>query len=283
MEKNSLRVMIIGAGTGGLCLAHGLKRAGIDVRVFERDRTRRDGLYGYRVGISPAGSYAMKQCLPPKLFDLFVATCARAPRYFNILTEQLSEVLSIEDPGSDDPVDSEKSVSRITLRQVLLTGLEEVVEFDKKFERFDYNTDGTITVHFEDGRSATGDVLVGADGAGSRVCKQRLPHARMEETGILSIGGKVAMTSDAKTLLSDKVFHGISLVMAPKGMGAILHVMEFKWDRQGIKNGVGGNDAELISQWPGMLYDNTQDYIMWAIWAARKNYQVDPATRREMR
>jgi len=277
MEKNSLRVMIIGAGTGGLCLAHGLKRAGISVRVFERDRTRRDGLYGYRVGISPAGSCAMKQCLPAELFDLFVATCARAPRYFNILTEQLSEVLSIEDPGSDDPVDSEKSVSRMTLRQVLLTGLEEVVEFDKKFECFDYNTDGTITVHFEDGRSATGDVLVGADGAGSRVRKQRLPHARMDETGILSIGGKVAMTEETKALLSDKVFHGISLVMAPKGMGAILHVMEFKWDRHGVKNGVGGNDAELISQWPGMLYDNTQDYIMWGIWAARKNYPTDPA------
>ena len=59
MQKNALHVMIIGAGTGGLCLAHGLKRAGISVRVYERDRTRRDGLQGYRVGISPAGSYVL--------------------------------------------------------------------------------------------------------------------------------------------------------------------------------------------------------------------------------
>lgn len=276
MEKRSLRVTIIGAGTGGLCLAHGLRQAGIKVRVFERDRTRRDGLYGYRVGISPAGSYAMKQCLPPELFDLFVATCARAPRYFNMLTEQMSELVSVDAAGTGDPVNSEKSVSRMTLRQVLLTGLEEIVEFDKKFESFEYNTDGTVTAFFEDGSSATADVLVGADGAGSRVRKQRLPNAKMEETGILSVGGKVPMTKESKALLAERVFHGISLIMAPKGYGAILHVMEFKWDREGVKAEVGGNDAELISRWPGMLYDNTQDYIMWGVWGARQRLPRDP-------
>src|SRR3954454_12081366 len=89
-------VIIIGAGTGGLCLAHGLKRAGISVAVYERDRSRTDGLHGYRVGIDPDGSRALHACLPPELFDTFVATCARAPQYFNMLTEQFSEVLSLD-------------------------------------------------------------------------------------------------------------------------------------------------------------------------------------------
>ena len=55
-----MHVMIIGAGTGGLALAHGLKRAGIGVSVYERDVTPRDDQGGYRVGISPAGSRALK-------------------------------------------------------------------------------------------------------------------------------------------------------------------------------------------------------------------------------
>lgn len=270
-----IRVMIVGAGTGGLCLAHGLKKAGVSVRVFERDRTRRDGLQGYRVGISPAGSYAMAQCLPPELFDVFVATCARSPRYFNILTEKMDELFSVDQGEAVDAVDSEKSVSRMTLRQVLLTGLEDVVEFDKKFVRYEENADGTVTAFFEDGTYATADVLVGADGTGSKLCKQRLPQARMEETGILSIGGKLPLTPESRALISDKVFHGVSLLMAPKGMGGIIHVMEFKWDRDGLKGGIGGNEAELIRQWPGMLYDNTRDYIMWAIWAARQHYPTD--------
>jgi 2-polyprenyl-6-methoxyphenol hydroxylase-like FAD-dependent oxidoreductase len=275
--KRPLRVMIVGAGTGGLCLAHGLKRAGISVRVFERDRTRRDGLQGYRVGISPAGSYALEQCLPPELFRLFVDTCAQAPRYFNILSEGMKEVMSMEIPDTGDPVDSEKSVSRMTLRQVLLTGLEDEVEFDSRFVRYEKNADGTVTVFFEDGRSATGDVLVAADGARSAVRRQRLPEARMEETGILSIGGKVPLTEETRKLLSGRMQRGISLVMAPRGMGGILHVMEFPWRREGLDLAAGGNDAELIREWPGLLYDNTRDHIIWGVWAAKKNYVRDPA------
>jgi 2-polyprenyl-6-methoxyphenol hydroxylase-like FAD-dependent oxidoreductase len=128
MSTSPIHVLIIGAGTGGLCLAHGLKRAGISVAVYERDRTRADGLQGFRVGIDPDGSRALHACLPPELFDTFVSTCARTPIYSNMLTEQLSEILSIGersaiDPIMRDPINSEKSVSRMTLRQVLLTGL----------------------------------------------------------------------------------------------------------------------------------------------------------------
>lgn len=42
-------VLIIGAGTGGLALAQGLIKHGIaTVAVYERDRSRVDGLQGYR-------------------------------------------------------------------------------------------------------------------------------------------------------------------------------------------------------------------------------------------
>ncbi|MBC8093234.1 MAG: FAD-dependent monooxygenase, partial [Pseudonocardia sp.] len=45
--SDDLPVLIVGAGTGGMALAHGLRRAGVPVRVFERDRTRSGGLQGY--------------------------------------------------------------------------------------------------------------------------------------------------------------------------------------------------------------------------------------------
>jgi 2-polyprenyl-6-methoxyphenol hydroxylase-like FAD-dependent oxidoreductase len=273
-----MRVIIIGAGTGGLTLAHGLRRAEIAVRVFEKEPTRMHGRLGHRVGISPAGSYAMRQTVPPEVFDLFVATCARSPKYFNIVTERMDEVMSLGDIGDSemDPVDSEKSVSRMTLRQVLLTGLEDITEFGKQFERYEENSDGTVTAYFADGSSATGDVLVGADGARSKLRRQRLPQARMEQTGILSIGARLPATQEARTLLSEKVQRGVTLMMAPKGMGGIIHVMDFKWDANGIKPRTAVADADIIRSWGGRQYDDSQDYILWGIWAARQWYPEDP-------
>jgi 2-polyprenyl-6-methoxyphenol hydroxylase-like FAD-dependent oxidoreductase len=281
MISTSPRVLVIGAGTGGLALAHGLVRAGIDVRVFERDLLRTDGLHGYRVGIDPDGSRALHALLHPDLYDTFVATCARAPRWFNMLTEQLREVLALEIPIEDDPVESEKSVSRMTLRQVLMTGIEDVISFGKEFTGFDRHADGTITAHFADGSSATGDLLVGADGAGSRVRRQYLPQAQQEETGIIAIAGKLAITEESAALVPPRVFQGISMIQAPKGYFCILHVMEFKWDCAGkIKNEIGASDAELIKVWPGLQFDNTRDYINWGFSASADKFPADVMERR---
>ena len=264
-----LRVIIIGAGTGGLALAHGLKQAGVAVAVYERDRTAPEGAGGYRVGISPAGSRALQACVPPAVYDLFVATSARTPRYFNLLTEQFSELLCLEVEGAAvNQADGEKNVIRKTLRQVLLTGLDEQVFFGKKFFSYEQLADGSLTVHFEDGTTATGDVLIGADGAGSRVRKQRLPQARHEDTGIVSIGGKLAMTAQSRALLSEKMFNGMSMIMAPKGFGAIIHSLEFAPNRA---------NAEFLARWPAFADNIAHDSIGWGLWAARRNFREDPA------
>ena len=124
-----MHVLIIGGGTGGLCLAHGLKQAGVSVAVYERYAARTDGLYGYRVGIDPTGNRALKECLPPDLFETFIATCARSPKYFNVLTQKMKRTASIPLRDDSDDVNSERSVSRSTLRQLLFTGVEDVLHF----------------------------------------------------------------------------------------------------------------------------------------------------------
>lgn len=222
-----MHVIIIGGGTGGMCLAHGLKRAGVSVAVYERYGSRTDGLYGYRVGIDPTGNRALKECLPPELFDVFVATCARTPRYFNVLTEKMRLTASIPLRDDRDEIDSERSVSRATLRQVLFTGMGDVVHFGKVFTHYERHDDGTVTAHFADGTSATGDVLVSAEGTRSAVRRQYLPLAQIKDTGITAIATKTPLTPEIRALIPEQALYGLSLIFATRGLLGMLHVMEF--------------------------------------------------------
>ena len=86
MTTTSPRVLVIGAGTGGLALAHELVRQESTCASSNVTQCATEGLHGYRVGIDPDGSRALHALLPPDLYDTFVATCARAPRWFNMIT-----------------------------------------------------------------------------------------------------------------------------------------------------------------------------------------------------
>lgn len=260
-------VIIVGAGTAGLALGHALQKANADVSfaVYERDRTRSDGLFGYRVGISPEGARCLAACIPPELFKIFQQTTALPPDNLNMLTEQLQELLSVSGLSkvADDKIGAEYSVSRMTLHQVLLTGLEDKVHFDKNFERYTNNADGTITAYFKDGTSATGDLLVAADGTNSKIRKQYLPQATLRDSGIYGLTAKVPLNDETRKLLTPKMIRGVNLINAQHGDSCIIHVMEFPWDHAGeLKNNIGGNDQELLKMWPGANFDNTNDYIL---------------------
>jgi 2-polyprenyl-6-methoxyphenol hydroxylase-like FAD-dependent oxidoreductase len=269
-------VIIIGAGTGGMCLAQGLRRSGVSVAVYERHRTRTDGLHGYRLGIGPTGNRALRDCLPPELFDVFLATCASSPRYFNVITQRMRRTASFALPPETDPVDTDHAVARMTLRQVLLTGMEDVVTFDRAFTRYSQHDDGTVTAHFADGGTARADLLVGADGTHSAVRRQYLPHAVTREAGSINIATKIPLTAHTRGLLSDELRQGISLIFGTGGIMGVLHVMEFPWRHRGEPGpGIGSTDAELIGKWPGLLYDNTRDYINLIIWSTERRFPPD--------
>ena len=131
-----LHVLVIGGGVGGLALAQGLKREGVSAAVYERERSLASRLQGYRVHISPGGSRALHECLTPHLFDVFDSTCGAPSTAVRFFTEQMRVLLAFEGDfvAGADPIACHRAASRITLRQVLLAGLENV-HFGQTFER----------------------------------------------------------------------------------------------------------------------------------------------------
>src|SRR5258708_14410171 len=112
MTDRCFQVGIVGGGIGGLALAQGLKKAGISVALYERDRTPADRLQGYRVHISPKGSAALHDCLPSDLFDVFAATCSVRSDGFRFLSEKMEELLWIEVRVDARAIERHRSASR---------------------------------------------------------------------------------------------------------------------------------------------------------------------------
>lgn len=267
-----LSVVVIGGGIGGLCLAQGLKKAGVKVAVYERDRTATDRLQGYRVHISPAGSRALNESLPAHLFDAFDRSCGRPTRAVRFLTEHMDVLLSLSSElASSDPIAKHRSVSRISLRQVLLAELDGVVHFDKTFTHYEELPDGRVVAHFEDGTWAAGDVLVAADGGGSRVRRQLLPHAPRLDTGVVGIAGKVFLDETTRARLAPILLDGLCLIAAKRG-GLFVAVQELGGDAPAA--GIGGNDESAAR---GAHFDNTRSYMMWALGARRAQFKLDDA------
>ena len=132
MRDKGLRVRIVGGGTGGLCLAQGLKQNNVEVEVFERDYTPMDRLQGYRLSINATGRRALKACLPQRLFEKLIANCAKPSESVTFLDHRLNRLLVIDLQHRDsDDAESELPVSRIALRGILSEGLNDVIHYGK--------------------------------------------------------------------------------------------------------------------------------------------------------
>lgn len=214
MTAQNLHVAIIGGGLGGLCLAQGLRKAGIRFTVFERDASPTSRPQGYRIHIDPQGSFALHQALPESLWRIFVATGGQFAQGFTVMTEQMQELISIRaNMRKVDPIAQHRSISRIHLRRVLLADIEDAVQFNKRFLRYEETPQGKIAVFFEDGSSAEADLLVAADGIHSRVRRQYLPDADPVETGVVGIGGRIPLSGRAMQLVPCQAFDGPIMVL----------------------------------------------------------------------
>src|SRR6185369_16653157 len=129
---SGLRVAVAGGGLGGLCLAQGLLKAGVDVTVYERDAQLAGRRQGYRLHVDARAGLALEQCLPPASLAVFQATCSEASARLTVVSERLrvlNEQRRTTDADPYAPATLSTSVNRQTLREVLAAGLDSRLVF----------------------------------------------------------------------------------------------------------------------------------------------------------
>jgi 2-polyprenyl-6-methoxyphenol hydroxylase-like FAD-dependent oxidoreductase len=257
-------VGIVGGGIAGLCLAQGLKKFGIPVTLYERDLLNTNYLLGFRLQIRDPGNNALKVCLPPHLYDIFVATSSALPGQMSQLTPQLELIQATRAEAVLDRAARHKSVSRITLLQILEAELGGIVRRGKTFTRYEELPDGSVMLHFADGATATHDVLIGADGANSSIRATLVPHARRIDTQIRRIAGKVELSEEALGWLDPRLTDGVLSISSPEGFNLYITNHQLEYDQSARADGIGVT-PEAAEFHPGMLYDNVNSYVMWAL------------------
>jgi 2-polyprenyl-6-methoxyphenol hydroxylase-like FAD-dependent oxidoreductase len=162
--NRSLRIAIVGGGPAGLTLARILKVNGFAISVFERARGPLERPQGGTLDLHvESGQLALKKA---GLEDAF-RTIARYEDQGSRLMDKHARLL-FEDPSpaaGDRP-----EVDRTALRQVLLDSLPaDCVKWDVNVSEIRQAGDTCWTVHQGDTVHGPFDLVVGADGAWSKV------------------------------------------------------------------------------------------------------------------
>jgi len=215
-----LHVLIAGGGLAGLATAQGLLKSGHTVEVFERDADL-DRKQGYYLHFNAIGGEALRRVLPDDLYELYLQTSRESYDRAEsiVLDAQLRELTSRPHlgPPNQGPR-AHTGVHRRTLRQVLSARLGDRLHTGSPVASFQQDDDG-VSVTLADGRTARGDVLVGADGIRSAVRTQLLPDVPVIPTGIKGIGvyGRTPLTAELDALLPDILNQGVLMAVDQKG------------------------------------------------------------------
>lgn len=178
---------IIGGGVGGLTLARVLHVNGIDAVVYEREASRDARGQGGSLDLHPpTGQRALRLA---GLEAEFLAM-ARPEGQDMRLLDHTGAILLQEDTPADAPL-ARPEVDRADLRNTLLDSLPDgVVRWGREFQEAVPVPGGGWRVRFADGTTASHDLIVGADGARSRV-RPLVTDARPHHLGVNLVEGTI--------------------------------------------------------------------------------------------
>jgi 2-polyprenyl-6-methoxyphenol hydroxylase-like FAD-dependent oxidoreductase len=210
------QVAIVGAGLGGLTLARVLHVHGIAATVYEAEVSATARAQGGMLDIHENnGQLALKAA---GLFDQFLEIIHPGGQQLRALLKDGNVLLDYPDNGTG----GRPEVPRGELRRILLESLPAgTVLWGHKLAMVSPLGGGCQMLTFANGSTATSDLLVGADGAWSKV-RPLLSAAKPEYVGIAYVETYLFDSDTRHKASAEMVGGGMLFALAP-GKGIMAH------------------------------------------------------------
>jgi 2-polyprenyl-6-methoxyphenol hydroxylase-like FAD-dependent oxidoreductase len=246
-------VAVAGAGLSGLCLAQYLMRAGIDVHVYERDPGPFVRQQGYRIILDRYGLTALRESLPRPLYRLALATGDEPGGQLRFTDSRLRDAFTIT--FKDEP-HATRQVDRLTLRSILMSGLDGRIHYGKAAVAVDRGGPDGLRLRFADGGAVPATVVVGADGVGSALRTQLMPDADPANTPMAGIYGRSPLWHNGASVIPDALrTSGVLAIAERPGLAFFFTSMRF-----------GESPREAFARLaPGSYAPTGDDYVMWGL------------------
>ena len=252
------QIAIVGGGPGGLTLARLLQLKGANVKVYERDFNKDARVTGSPLDMHEgSGMAALRQA---NLVDAFKRNF-RAGAEKKLIVNEHAEIF-FSDHGTKSGDDAANGsfnpeIDRGPLRRILLESLQpETVVWDCHFMAMKAQHDGWL-LHFKKGSFAYADIVIGADGANSKI-RPYITPIKAFYSGVTMVEINIAEAKKAaphiyNLLNGGKIMafgYGKCLLGGQKGNGGIGFYASFKPDASWASNsGLDYSDKGQLLAW----------------------------------
>lgn len=258
MSDRTPHVLIAGAGIGGLTAALALLARGFDVDVYEQTSELRE--VGAGLQMSANGTRVMHELgVLPALLDVSVLAQGKEIRLWN--TGQTWTLFDLGEESVARYGFPYLTVYRPDLLQVLADAIRarkpDAIHLGRKCAGCAEH-DGRVTLRFEDGSDASGDVLVGADGLHSKIRQALFGPDKPVFTGIMAWRGIIPMAALPSHM---------TRLVGTNWVGSGGHIVHYPLRRGELMNFVGvvERDDWRIESWStlGTTAEFARDFAGW--------------------
>lgn len=207
-----IRIAIVGAGPGGLALARLLQVQGLRPTIYERDASATARPQGGSLDLHQEdGLLAVREA---GLYNQFLKHARFEGQQTRILDKYANLLLDDKDVVGPDHKDARPEIDRKDLRDILLSSLlPNTTQWGRTLESVAPALGGGHALTFRDGHTEAADLVVGADGAWSKVRASALTDALPSYTGYFFVDAAIPNVDTRYPAVGNLVGQGSAFVL----------------------------------------------------------------------